>query len=161
MDSEPLINQNLPCFELIWIIEYNVTSILKQNNVFYFLNQKIWKIVKFDLNFNFYTNHTVIFFSQGQIILNDMDNKWCEGKYSPTIGLNKVYTNEKPLRLMNSEVFKIHVAIKNIIAHLGNVADLGNWSGLTTTAIMNLCVRVIIRTRWNYIVQYWENEKHL
>ena len=60
-----------------------------------------------------------------------MDNKWCEGKHFPTI--NKVYTKEKPLRLLNSEEFQNSCClIRHNIAHLGNVADLGNWSGLIT-----------------------------
>ena len=42
-------------------------------------------------------------FTHDQNFLNDMNNKWCEGKHSPTI--NKVYTKEKPLRLLNSEEF--------------------------------------------------------
>ena len=32
-----------------------------------------------------------------------MNNEWCEGKHPPT--MNKVYTKEKPLRLLNSKEF--------------------------------------------------------
>ena len=79
-----------------------ITLILKQNNMFCFLNQKIWKNVKFEFQIFVLTTQS-IFFAHGQNFLNDMNNKWCEGKHSPTI--NKVYTNEKPLRLLNSEEF--------------------------------------------------------
>ena len=79
-----------------------VTIILKQNNMFCFLNKKIWKTVKFEFQIFILTTRSILF-SHGQNILKDMDNKWCEGKHFPTI--NKVYTKEKPLRLLNSEGF--------------------------------------------------------
>ena len=56
-----------------------------------------------NLNFKFYTNHTVNLFAHGQNFLNDRNNEWCEGKHPPT--MNKVYTKEKPLRLLNSKEF--------------------------------------------------------
>ena len=71
-----------------------VTTILKQSNMFCFLNEKKkWKAVKFES----------YFFSHGQNFLNDMNNKWREGKHFLTI--NTVYTKQKPLRLLNSEEF--------------------------------------------------------
>ena len=86
-------------------------------------------------------------FSHCQNFLNDMNNKWCEGKHSPTI--SKVSTKEKPLRLLNSEEFSKFMLpiIRHNIAHLGNVADLGNWSGLQTIekSIFEIEVRERIR----------------
>ena len=59
-----------------------------------------------------------------------MNNKWCEGKHSPPT-INKVYTEENPLRLLNLEEFSNSCClIRHNIAHLGNVADLGTWSGV-------------------------------
>ena len=44
---------------------------------------------------------------------------------------NKDATKEKPLMLLNLEEFqKVVLANSANIAHLGNVADLGTWSGL-------------------------------
>ena len=54
----------------------------------------------------FHTNHAgffFFFFAQGENFLNDMNNKWCEGKHSSTI--NEVYTKEKQLKILNSEEF--------------------------------------------------------
>ena len=105
-----------------------VTIILKQNNMFSFLNKKFWKTVKFEFQIFILTTRSK-FFSHGQNFLNDMNNKWCKGKHFPTI--IKVSTREKSLRLLNSEEFQNSCyLIRHNIADLGNVTDLGNWSGL-------------------------------
>ena len=62
-----------------------VSIILKQNNMFYFLNWKIIKTVEFEF-------------------WNDINDKWCKGKHSQST--NKDTTKEKPLRLLNSEEFQ-------------------------------------------------------
>ena len=41
--------------------------------------------------------------AHGQNFVNDMNNECCEGKHSGLI--YKMYTKEKPLRLLNSEEF--------------------------------------------------------
>ena len=55
-------------------------------------------------------------------------------KTFPNYYINKVCTKEKLLRLLNSEEFsKFMLPNKHNNAHLGNVADLGNWSRLAST----------------------------
>ena len=104
-----------------------------------------------NLNFKFSYLPQSHFFSHGQTFLNDdMNNKWCEGKNSPTI--NKVNTKEKPLRLLNSEEFAKFMLpiIRHNIAHLGNVADLGNLSGLEIVCLRKREPRNI-KTDWCYM----------
>ena len=83
-----------------------VTIILKQN-MFCFLNKKNWKTVKFEFEIFILTTQSISF-SHDQNFLNDMNNKWCEGKYFPII--NRVYIKEKNIKVAEFwRVFKIHV----------------------------------------------------
>ena len=64
-----------------------------------------------------------------------MNNKWCEGKHSPTI--NKVKKNRLGCRI--GKTFQNSLClIRHKIAHLGNVADLGTWSGLVIFKVVSI-----------------------
>ena len=72
-----------------------VSIILKQNNMFYFLNWKIIKTVEFEFK---------ILITRSNNFLNDINDKWSKGKHSQST--TKDTTKEKPLRLLNSEEFQ-------------------------------------------------------
>ena len=80
-----------------------VSIILKQNNMFYFLNLKIIKTVEFEFWIQILTTRSN-FISHGQNFLNDINDKWCKGKHSQST--NKDTTKQKQLRLLNSEEFQ-------------------------------------------------------
>ena len=92
--------------------------LLKQNSMFRFLKKKKKKKNEKPSNSNFQIfiliTRSFFFSPHGQNFVNDMNNKWCEGKHFLTI--NEVYTKENLLRLLNSEEFSKFI-LPNLALH--------------------------------------------